>query len=372
MTPKLSIVLATRGREYYCIKSVLAMLSFIDDATEIVISDNSISTEIKNFIEDQKDPRIKYCYNEGELTMSDNYNKGIELASGNFICMIGDDDIVLPNIYQVLDYAISKDIDCITQNKVINYIWPNESQNGILYIPKFTYSYKKLDINKTAEYVAHGCCVNPRDNKLPALYHGIIKKTVIDSIIIERGKVIGGISPDSYIAVTLSKYVKKHVEVDIPFSIGGACMKSATASNISGKHCGKLTDSAQYIANIKQGYVWDYRVPDYYSIQTIWADSALHAVTDEEVFNLFSLERLTARAIVENRRVASDIIVKTKTFVKSRDINILWWKVYLLATEALLKKIFNRIYNKISNRLVVINNVGEIDNLLDKKYGVVL
>lgn len=372
MVPKLSIVLATRGREYYCIKSVLAMLTFIDKTTEIVISDNSISSEIKLFVEGLNDSRIKYCYNKNELTMSDNYNKGIELASGNFICMVGDDDIVLPNIYNVLGYAVKNDIDCITQKKVINYIWPNESQNGILYLPKFTYSYKILENNNAAEYVAHGCCVNPRDYKLPALYHGLIKKTIIDSVRRDRGKVIGGISPDSYIAVTLSKYVKKQVEVDLPFSIGGACSKSATASNISGKHCGKLTDSAQYVANVKRGYVWDCRVPNYYSIQTIWADSALHAVTDEKVFSLFSIERLTARAIVENRKVASDIVSKTKKFVKSSGINIKWGQVCLFAFEALLNKIFNRINNKISNRLVMINNIGEIVNLLDKKHGVVL
>lgn len=369
---KLSIVIATRGREYYCVKSIKTMLSFIDNNTEITVSDNSTTSIVKDYINELNDKRVKYVSCEGILTMSENYNSAISLANGKYICMIGDDDIVLPSIYEVLRYAADNDVDCVTQKKVINYIWPDSNNSGTLYLPFFSGEYELINpVGRNINYIKNGCCTNPRDYKLPALYHGMVKKEVLDRIKAEKGKIISGISPDSYMAVVLSLYVKKQVEADVPFSIGGACLSSATVSNIHGKHCGELTDSVQYSTNIKNGYVWNHKIPTYYSVQTIWADSALHAINDIKTESFFSIEKLTARAVTENRRIAKDIIRRTAIFVKTNGVRISWSKTHLFVFLYLLRKIINKMLSIFitKNKIIVIDSVGEINSLLDPKYG---
>lgn len=371
---KLSIVIATRGREQYCMKSINTMLSFLDKETEIVISDNSTTTIIKDYINGIGDNRIKYSFSEEDLTMSENFNAAIDIASGDYICMIGDDDIVLPSIYSALAYCVSRDLDCITQKKVINYLWPNEDDNGTLYLPNFSFKITKINFEKEyVRYIKDGCCINPRDYRLPALYHGIVKKEVLDRIKKDKGCVIGGISPDSYMAVILSQYIHSQEEVDIPFSVGGACSSSATVKNIQGKHCGELSDSMQYVANVNKGYKWERIVPNYYSIQTIWADSALHAVPDELKI-LFSIERLTSKAVVENRKIAFDIMKRTKAFIKDNAIRFNWGKLYALILVNLFLKIFRRITSKISvdSGIKAVTSIGEIDSLLKPQYGLSL
>lgn len=363
--PRLSIVIATRNRERYCIKCLKVMLNFIDELTEIVISDNSKSNKIDQFISSLNDERLKYSHSTDVLTMSENYNMGLSLASGEYICMIGDDDIILPSIYQTIIYAKEKNIDCVTQAKVINYIWPLDQSNGILYLPKFSNLYNEVKTkNNLEEYFREGCSVNPRDYSLPSLYHGIVKKSILEDVKKRRGAYIDGISPDSYIAVVLSQFIKTQIEVDYPFSIGGACHNSATISNVKGKHSGSLDSSEQYVLNVSKGYQWHSLVPKYYSVQSIWADSALHAVDSCVLLDLFNLTNLTARAIAENRKMIFDIYSSTKSYII---VNKMFFYFRLLAkvVKLLSRKVVARLKVSQASQVLKIENVGEIDNVLN-------
>lgn len=363
--PKLSIVIATKGREYYCIKSLETILSIIDEDTEIIISDNSDTDKIAQYIAKINDNRLKYHFTPGAFTMSENYNIAMSLASGTYICMIGDDDIILPSIYDALKYADENKIDCVTQSKVINYIWPNDNCRGTIYLPNFTRKITQINFKENLNtYFKLGACVNPRDLKLPGLYHGLLKKSILDTIKNNQDEYIKAISPDSYLAVLLSMYIQSQVEVDFPFTIGGACKQSATIANMRGSHFGELEKSDQYLREYKKGYIWHKMVPKFYSIQTIWADSALHANDDSDLISNFSLEQLTARAIVENRRNLKMIISQTKQCAKYNDMSI---SLFLTITQSLklfYGKILSRLINKQKKDFDIIENIGEIRNVI--------
>ena len=297
--------------------------------------------------------------------MSENYNYALSLANGKYVCMIGDDDIILPSIYDAIKIAEDKDIDCITQTHVINYLWPDGKHNGILYLPPFSGNTTTIPYRENLrEYYKVGTSVNPRDFKLPCIYHGVVRKKVLDVIMKERGCYINAISPDSYLAVVLSEYIHSQIEVDYPISIGGACVGSATVSNIKGGHFGELEDSEQYRVNVSKGYKWSENVPDYYSIQTIWADSAMHACRDENMRKMFSLEQLTARAIIENRSEIKFILSKTASFVEKRKISYNPLKTWLRLSALFMVKLRGSLTNRMSMK--VIDNIGEIENV--EKY----
>ena len=269
------------------------------------------------------------------------------------------------NIHPSIKIAEDKDIDCITQTHVINYLWPDGKHNGILYLPPFSGNTTTIPYRENLrEYYKVGTSVNPRDFKLPCIYHGVVRKKVLDVIMKERGCYINAISPDSYLAVVLSEYIHSQIEVDYPISIGGACVGSATVSNIKGGHFGELEDSEQYRVNVSKGYKWSENVPDYYSIQTIWADSAMHACRDENMRKMFSLEQLTARAIIENRSEIKFILSKTASFVEKRKISYNPLKTWLRLSALFMVKLRGSLTNRMSMK--VIDNIGEIENV--EKY----
>ena len=356
----LSIVIATKGREFFCQKCVEVMLSFITDKTQIVISDNSNSNKLSEFISKFDDRRINYRHTYDNLTMSENYNLALSMATGDYICMIGDDDIVLPSIYKAIEFAIEKKTDCITQAKVINYIWPFDNSNGIIYLPKFTKKYKeKFFKDEIIYYFKNGCCVNPRDFSLPSIYHGIVKKETLDKVKEQTGLYINGISPDSYMAVALCQVINSQYELDYPFTIGGACPGSATVSNMKGEHSGALENSIQYLLNIGKGYVWSIKVPKYYSVQTIWADSSLHADHGKDLEHFFNLKKLTSRAIVENRGMAGYIMSQT---LKVDKVNLLL--ILIDVVKLLAHKVRKRIIVGKNEDIQRIDNLGEIGNVI--------
>ena len=72
MKPLLSVAIATKNREKYCIEALKSLLNFNNQQLEITVADNSDSTFVKDFIEEIKSPFIKYQYDPGPVSSIEN------------------------------------------------------------------------------------------------------------------------------------------------------------------------------------------------------------------------------------------------------------------------------------------------------------
>ena len=280
-TPLLSIVIPTRNREFYCIQAIQHILSFKDDHFELVIQDNSDSKKIFDFVNEIQDSRLKYFYSENQLNSLINMDLAISRATGQYITMIGDDDTVLPTIFNVAKYAQKNNYDAISQKNVISYNWPNSLGEGI----EGELSYKMVtnqkftpNINEEINLLLKNGMIDYLSFSFPKVYHGLVLKQHLDEIKKNTGHFFGGLSPDIYSALSLSFYVKKFIEIDFPFTIAGACQSSTTSQNISGGHRGEL-EKAPHL-NLRGKYIWDERIPSYYSVESIWAESAIKSFVE--------------------------------------------------------------------------------------------
>ena len=151
-SPRLSIVIATKDRQEYCFETVRTLLGVINDETEIVIHDNSNSDDLKRLLSEVNDLRIVYRFNEaGEpISFVENFNRAVGLSSGKFVCAIGDDDAVLPVIYDLLDWMDNDKVESLTQKQNTDYTWPDstnpESSGGRLFIPEYTGTRVEVDV----------------------------------------------------------------------------------------------------------------------------------------------------------------------------------------------------------------------------------
>lgn len=65
-------------------------------------------SETRKLIESFRDERISFYVNTDNLGLCGNWNRGVELAQGEYICMIHDDDMLSPWYLQAIEKAISE------------------------------------------------------------------------------------------------------------------------------------------------------------------------------------------------------------------------------------------------------------------------
>jgi glycosyltransferase involved in cell wall biosynthesis len=281
--PILSVAIATKNRVQYCIVAIEAALALPDTDIELVVQDNTDDRELEEYIHTRPlDERLVYHYTPPPLSFIDNFNAAIELATGEYICIIGDDDAVLPQIVDAVRWAKNNDIDSLCSISSVSYIWPNalsQYPKGHLYLrlSRLQNVYREDPVRNVKKCIENGA-VNYYNFKLPRIYHGIIRKKCMDKIKERTGHYFGGLSPDIYSSISLSYVVKEHIIVNHPLTIAGVCEKSTSADAKTGRHSGTFEDIPHLRG--RENYVWDIFIPKFYSVQTIWAESAIAALKE--------------------------------------------------------------------------------------------
>lgn len=128
---KFSVLLPTRNGGPYlnnCIDSILDQ-NYKD--IELIISDNANSDETSNILDDYKfDSRVTVLRLENVVSVTDNWNNALFRAKGDYILMMGDDDLLLPGYFTHISALLSKysNPDCILYNGY-SYVAPNSISN---------------------------------------------------------------------------------------------------------------------------------------------------------------------------------------------------------------------------------------------------
>jgi glycosyltransferase involved in cell wall biosynthesis len=94
---KTSILLPTRNRLDYLKLAVETVQRQDSPEWEIAISDNDSSEDIGDHVESLKDERIRYRRTQRFVPVTENWNAALEMSSGDYCVMLGDDDGLLPN-----------------------------------------------------------------------------------------------------------------------------------------------------------------------------------------------------------------------------------------------------------------------------------
>jgi len=371
MRPLLSIAIATKDREKYCVKSIQSILSLNSDKIEITISDNSATPQVKKFIEELKSANVKYRYDSGPVSSIENFNRAIELTTGKYIILIGDDDTILPKAIEIAEWADNNDIDSVCSKEAVTYYWPGALEQyptGALIIPPFGNNIKEISLKKNLISLLHNGLQHYLLYPLPKTYHGIVKKDILEKIKKITGHYYGGLSPDIYSSVAVSCIAKNHFQLEEPISVAGVCPTSTTAENFTGKHSGTL-ENIPHLRH-REGYVFDKRIPKYYSVNTIWAESGLKALEELKEFELlkeFNIFYLLAQGRINNRKFISDLIEEeTQKTLSENNISQNKYKIENAKSifKIYTKKALNILNTKISSQkdktILSIENIQKV------------
>lgn len=312
-TPLISVAIATKNRQKYCIEAIKSILAYDDPDIEIAIADNSATDEVKKFVEGLNSPFIRYFFDSKDNVSSiENFNRAMSLTTGHYVMLIGDDDSILPKAVEMAKWAKENNVDSICSQENLIYYWPqvlDQYPNGVMIRPASTGKIKKIDIQKQLNALLENGLQLYLLYPLPKTYHGLVKRSLMEEIKDRVGHYYGGLSPDLYSSIAVSCIAKNHFIIDEPLSIAGVCATSTTADNFKGLHSGSL-DGIPHLRN-RPDYVFSDKIPLYYSVNTIWAESGLKALeelNEQELLQKFNMHRLMAQAWIHNRKYIASII----------------------------------------------------------------
>lgn len=281
--PLLSVVIATKDREQYCIAAIDSILSYQDERIEIAIADNSATMQVKEYVEQLNHPAVKYTYDAVPVSFVSNFNRAMNLTTGEYVILIGDDDTILANCVNWAQWMKETAIDSLSSANPIDYFWPIDNDpkfsTGLLLCSEnITFDVKKCDNDQNLKAFMNNGTIAYQSYNLPRVYHGIVSKKAMDRVRETTGHYFGGISPDLYSTIALSLYLESNYIVNAPFSVFGACKASGTYGVIAKQHIGHIKDAPHL--KYSPDYELDPAIPKIYSAYVVWTESLLKALRE--------------------------------------------------------------------------------------------
>lgn len=378
VTMLLSVVIPTKNRQQYCKAAVNQILSLNLPDLQVVIQDNSendsLKSELREYIEHN---RIKYHYKECVISFVDNFSEAISLCDGEYICMIGDDDGILPNIINVTKSAKERNIDCIIAGLNAVYIWPSPNsivkngEHGYLCLSYVEHKERHINCQKGLYQLVDSAGQNYQNLDLPRVYHGIAKRSALEKAKDIAGNYFQGLTPDIFIAVALASVCKNVIRIYYPITISGICPRSGSSDSATGKHTGELKDAPHFKGHTN--YVWNEKSPAIYSVESIWAETALQALLifgHKKLYDEFNVGLLDAICLKKYPQY-KDIIMK---HVVQNKVNVKFWSIILKVKETM--NAFRRIIMRISHlksgvkKFYNIANISQATKIVIREYNV--
>lgn len=308
--PLLSVVIATRNRISYAISAIQSILEIPDPRLELVVQDNSDSRDLESYVRTNiLNSRFHYRYTPPPFSMIDNFNAAIEMARGEYICLIGDDDGVNPEIMEAAAWAKSRDVDSIAVRHTISYFWPgvgstlfSRAAGSALSVWDFCGEVKSADMEKEMWRLVRNGGLYYLTFNLPKLYHGLVHRRCLTAIHKKIGAYFGGLSPDIFASLAIACIAKRVMVTDYPLTIPGACPGSGSTYSQTGGFNRRLEDT--FLWRDRGEYRWCELVPRVYTAETVWVDSgvaALRAMGRDDLVRQLNVPKLAAYCVWATR-----------------------------------------------------------------------
>ena len=313
----ITVIIPTRNRQQYAEAAARQILSLHQDI-QVIVQDNSDDNSLKDSFTDlMNNDHFLYNHIDERIAFVDNYETAVSYAEGEYFIALGDDDGLLSNITDCVNWMKEQKIDAIKPSVKSSYTWPDPysdilaKREGVFSTKTFSGKIQFFDTRAVViDLLKHGgmdYLVYP----LAGTYHRIVRMDMLNEIKRITGRYYAGLTPDMYSAICLSLLPNiRFAEIDYPISLPGVCPISASAKSAKGEHCGKL-ETAPHFIGLKEPYNWDERIPQFYSVETIWGETLLKAVVamgEEELIKKYYNEDYLLYYLYKNNQNVKDDI----------------------------------------------------------------
>ncbi len=267
--PKLTICVPSRNRQRYFQETIRSLVTNMRTDVEFVFADNSDDPSVMNgFMAGlAEDPRVKFLPSEEQVfSMVDNWERCLEASTGEFICVIGDDDYVDLEVVDLIDDIQRNEprADVIAWAR-LSYNWPSyRPRKCVVGVPMGT-TYFKVDKKILLRDFFNWSHDAASPNNLFAIYHGAVSRKAMERI---RSKFNGRYFEHPVVdfenSCKLLVTADTFIHVERPFSVLGACAESnsgrvATVATLRVAHAQFMSDIGRSID--EDAYMKDFPFP---------------------------------------------------------------------------------------------------------------
>lgn len=127
--PLVSVLIPTYNRKWLLPRTLESVLTESYKNIEIILI-NDAGEDVQDIVNSFNDPRIKYFQNEKNLDLAGTRNAGLKYATGDYICLLDDDDIHLEYTLEFRMYMMKKLNADVVYTRALQDIWRPINQDG--------------------------------------------------------------------------------------------------------------------------------------------------------------------------------------------------------------------------------------------------
>lgn len=127
--PLVSVLIPTYNRKWLLPRTLESVLTQTYQNIEVVLV-NDAGEDVQEIVNQFNDPRIKYFQNEKNLDLAGTRNVALKHATGDYICLLDDDDIHLKYTLEFRMYMIKKLKADVVYTRALQDIWRKVAENG--------------------------------------------------------------------------------------------------------------------------------------------------------------------------------------------------------------------------------------------------
>lgn len=229
---KYQIIVPTMGgREKYLAATLETCLAQNYPNMEVLVSNNCGGAEVKSVVDGFADSRLRYVETERFMSMSEHWDFALVRSVGDVVCFIGDDDAMMPDALSTVEniFAEHEDIECVTHHPG-QYYWPDFPENSLKNMFSFNPGTRTLELIDTKPVFKAVAEFREWYGRLPFLYHGFVKRRVLQRILDSHALLFRMASPDIYSDLALALSMKRYARFDGCLTMGGQGAKSVGAT----------------------------------------------------------------------------------------------------------------------------------------------
>lgn len=186
---RLTLVVPTRNRADLARRCVTSALAAGHQDVQLIVLENSDRPEISR-ADFGDDPRVTVLPSERPLAMHANWERGLDVADGEYVAYLSDKDVVLPNALGNAVRALELVRDC----QIVAYRKP------VYVVPTGQVTHYRasgcVTEYSTREFLAHWYRVPQHYHEMPSIYGAFISRELIRSALAAHSTLFIGNSPD--------------------------------------------------------------------------------------------------------------------------------------------------------------------------------
>jgi len=226
--PFFSVVIPTLERADTFEHALATVVAQAHSSLEIVVQNNGGDPGTRRVVEAAGDSRIRLFETSDVLPMTQNWERALGNARGEWVTFLGDDDGLLPDACEVAG-AVLEDVgeDELLSWEPFLYLWPdywNPRRRNVLQATVERSFVVQRVPSRPMVHRLYGFALHY--SKLPMIYNSFVRRSLIERVVGDHGRYFVGALPDVTSGIVNAAYSEWFLKSTRPLSVAGVSRHS--------------------------------------------------------------------------------------------------------------------------------------------------